>query len=362
MSRKVRLVIFGMLFLTVAANAIYFIYVFSSYKRIVDNVELDVKGISSDSFVNPGHTYTIASANIGFGAYSDDFSFFMDGGKRGRAVSKNAVVENVSGSARTVASLGADFMFFQEVDYYGTRSHFVDEVRIIENVVEDVASESFNSVYAVNYDSPYIFYPIHEPHGKNKSGILSLSKYNITYAVRKSLPVETGVYKVLDLDRCYSKIYFNVSNGKNLVLYNVHLSAYTKDERIGRNQIVMLINDMKSDYLEGNYVVAGGDFNKELIPNASELFGFVPNGENWSKPFPVDVIDFHFRLVPPEYNEERIPTVRDTSAPYGKNTYVSILDGFIVSDNVTVVSSKAIDSKFKYSDHNPVKMEFVLNP
>ena len=40
--------------------------------------------------------------------------------------------------------------------------------------------------------------------------------------------------------------------------------------------------------------------------------------------------------------------------------YINVLDGFIVSDNVRVNSVRNIDTGFAYSDHNPVRMEFVL--
>ena len=38
-----------------------------------------------------GELYRVASYNIGFGAYSNDYSFFMDGGKESRARSPEAV-------------------------------------------------------------------------------------------------------------------------------------------------------------------------------------------------------------------------------------------------------------------------------
>ena len=36
-----------------------------------------------------------------------------------------------------------------------------------------------------------------------------------------------------------------------------------------------------------------------------------------------------------------------------------VIDGFIVSDNVAVHSVKTKDEQFKYTDHQPVKMEVV---
>jgi exonuclease III len=40
---------------------------------------------------------------------------------------------------------------------------------------------------------------------------------------------------------------------------------------------------------------------------------------------------------------------------------VLVVDGFLVSDNVTVLEKHVIDADFETSDHNPVSMTFVLN-
>jgi exonuclease III len=37
-----------------------------------------------------------------------------------------------------------------------------------------------------------------------------------------------------------------------------------------------------------------------------------------------------------------------------------VIDGFIVSPNVEVLSVQTIDLDFKNSDHNPVKLTFAL--
>lgn len=36
------------------------------------------------------------------------------------------------------------------------------------------------------------------------------------------------------------------------------------------------------------------------------------------------------------------------------------MDGILVSDNIEVLSCETVDTAFAYSDHNPVKMKFVL--
>ena len=82
---------------------------------------------------------------------------------------------------------------------------------------------------------------------------------------RISLPVEAGFMKLLDLDRCYSKSWIPVADGRHLVLYNLHLSAYSNDGTIADEQLALLTADMKAEYEAGNYVVGGGDFNKDYF-------------------------------------------------------------------------------------------------
>ena len=50
----------------------------------------------------------------------------------------------------------------------------------------------------------------------------------------------------------------------------------------------------------------------------------------------------------------------DTDQPYSESDFVVTVDGFLVSDNVTVEDALVLDTGFKWSDHNPVYMDFVL--
>lgn len=91
--------------------------------------------------------------------------------------------------------------------------------------------DGYDSMFTVNFDSPYLFYPITKPHGKSYAGMLTLSKFNVESGLRRSLPIENGFMKFVDLDRCYSVSRITVENGKELVLYTLHLSAYTSTEQ-----------------------------------------------------------------------------------------------------------------------------------
>ncbi len=82
--------------------------------------------------------------------------------------------------------------------------------------------------------------------------------------------------------------------------------------------------------------------------------------ENWAQPFPIDLMDDSFKLVGPLDEANPVPSCRNADSPYTPDSFVLTIDGFVVSDNVEVVESKVLDTGFKYSDHNPVYMDFIL--
>ncbi len=351
---KILLAIAGVLVLTVG---IYAVYVFSSYYRLEDNMPLMVTpGEAAADAVSPGETYRVASYNIGFGAYSDDFTFFMDGGKESRARSAQAVEENVTGALAEIQALQPDFALLQEVDVDGTRSHHVDELTMI---LEALGGD-YDASFAQNYDSPYLFWPLLSPHGANRSGLVTMSRYAITSALRRSLPIEESLMKLVDLDRCYSVHRIAVEGGKELVLYHFHLSAYTSDGTIAEEQLEMLLSDMLAEYEAGNYVIGGGDFNKDLLGNSDEVFGVSGEEYTWAQPIPAELIPEGLAVIAPLDEDDPIPSCRNTDMPYGPENYVVMVDGFIVSDNVTVVSRGTVDTGFRWSDHNPVYLDFQL--
>ncbi len=330
----------------------YLLYVVISYERLPDNLSLEVKGEATEA-VPTDSALSLVSYNIGFGAYSADYSFFMDGGEYSRAYSADAVRKNTGGALETLKAQNADFILLQEVDTDGTRSYHIDQTEIFAKSLV-----GFDYSFAQNYNSPYFLYPFNQPIGANKSGIMTFSAYDISSSLRRSLPIEESLYKYLDLDRAYSVSMLKTDNGKMLALYNVHLSAYTSDGSIADEQIKLLANDIKEQYAKGNYVVVAGDFNKDMLGDSSKYFKRTEGDFTWAKPFNSSLLPEGFTA----YSGENAPTCRNADSAFrGDGTdFVLSVDGVIVSDNVEVVLCETVDNAFEYSDHNPVKLEFVL--
>ncbi len=356
-----------LLALIVAALA-YVGYVFFSYSRIEDNAPLAVaaarageSGETGESTpaapvaLKTGVTYTITTYNIGFGAYTPEFTFFMDGGKQSRAASKESVETHIDSAYRRILSYAPDFALFQEVDTNSTRSYHVNEKEAAREVFEEYAS-----VFAINYHSAYLMYPLTKPHGKSNSGIITFSKTGISSAVRRSLPISGGVKKLLDLDRCYSVSRMPLENGKEFVLYNVHTSAYGGSDEIRAAQMTMLFSDMQAEYEKGNYCVAGGDFNHDFTGTSVKDI----NGEegetafDWAQPFPAELLPENVTRAINYEGGKQQPTCRNCDVPYKEGNYTVIVDGFLYTSNVRAEYVENVQTGFTDSDHNPVLMKF----
>ncbi|MCR5216812.1 MAG: endonuclease/exonuclease/phosphatase family protein [Lachnospiraceae bacterium] len=331
-------------------------YVFGTYSRIEDNLELNV---THNSLMDPCQTnteYTIFTQNLGFGAYTADFTFFMDGGDDSVAESAESVKNCTNAACSVTSQFHPDFIFYQEVDVDGDRSKHVNQTAILKEFFS-----SYDEVFACNYHSAYLFYPVTDPIGQATSGIETFSRYPISSSLRRSFPITTGFGKVVDLDRCYSITHVPVNNGKELVLFNLHSSAYAGSPEIRTAQMTKLFNDMKEQKDLGNYVICGGDWNHDFTCSSVEYFNGIKDVEyGWCQPFPDSMIPEGFEKQIAYDTQELVSTTRNTNIPYGEDSFLAILDGFITSDNITVTSLQNYDTAYAYTDHNPVIMTFVL--
>ena len=226
----------------------------------------------------------------------------------------------------------------------------------------------YASVYAENFHTANLFYPFHDPIGRTNAGILTLSRYRTDRAVRRSFPVTTNfIDKLFDLDRCFAVHYLPVAESeKELVLINLHMSAYDEGGTIRAEQLKMLNAVLAEERDKGNYVIAGGDFNHCLIADrfasdeeALQYFKSEQKTPDWVKNSVLHQAEIAqgFSIAA----SLNAATCRGADIPYtaGVN-YSTVIDGLLVSDNVTVIEEETVDTQFAYSDHNPVRLKFRI--
>ena len=346
----------------------YVTYLSANYYRIRDNQVLTIEN-NQTADITLDTTYSISTFNIGFGAYDREFDFFMDSGvmadgtvvsgTRAKAESKERVLENTNGAIDIIENLATDFVFLQEVDTDSTRSYFVNQYEMFQN-----ALEGYSSSFASNFHSGYLIYPFNDHIGSIQSGVATFSKYEIAESVRRSFPVdESFVNKFFDLDRCFVVNRLNIEGSdKQLVLVNLHMSAYDEGGVIRAQQLEMLKNFISAEYSKGNYVIAGGDWNHD-IADSLEYFPSQQQIPAWVQQITEEDIPDGFSFA----KTLNAPTCRAAEMPYTEGVnYTVVIDGFLVSDNIQIETISNIDTingkdiSFLYSDHNAVKMSFTL--
>jgi len=315
-------------------------------------VELQKTGSKT---LTAGSQVTLMTWNVGYSGLGAGSDFFMDGGTHVKSADKATVKQYLAGIADTVnreRSQGADIILAQEVDQNSMRSYHIDE---------RTALASGDTEFAKNFSCPFIPYPM-PPIGQVNSGILTTSEYGIDQANRISLPTPfKWPVRIANLKRCLLVSYIPVEGtGHDLVVVNLHLEAY--DDGSGKAaQTAVLKQLLASEYEKGNYVIAGGDFNQEF-PDAVQTY---PNThpELWT-PGSLDT-----SMIPDGFTfayDLSAPSCRLLNQPYQpedtEGTQYYVIDGFILSPNVTLTEVKTLQENFANSDHNPVRIRVTLNP
>ena len=293
-------------------------------------------------------TMSLTTLNTGYSSLDKSQDFFLEGGKHGRCVSRDKTQTNLKLIVRMLRQINSDFYFLQEVDQPCRRSCFTNQMRYISKKFND-----YNSSYAYNYKVKYVPLPIFKPMGSVMSGLLSLSKYKIISSKRYQLKGKESFFKrIFFLKRCMMVNTITCKEGRELILINIHLSAYDKGGYLRKQQIDHLIEYIKEISKTNKYVIIGGDWN-HLLDNSI----YQEDMPEWVSLVPDKLFKTSYKMV----YDKTVNTVRSEDTPYikGKN-FETIIDGFLVSPAIEVVKVKTIDHEFKYTDHNPVTITFKL--
>lgn len=346
------LLIIILVIITVAVAGLGWLCV-NEYKPDADTELKVYHSAAQAKALHQGDTLSVLSWNIGYAGLGEDSDFFMDGGEEVAAADRATVYKYLNGVCDTVYGDKAstpDIVMFQEVDQNSTRTYGIDETEYLGRG---------NNSYALNFCSLYVPYPL-PPIGRVNSGLLTSTEYEVESANRISLPCPfKWPVSVVNLKRCLLVNRIPIADSdKQLVVVNMHLEAYDSGEgKIAQTK--QLLDFITDEYNKGNYVIAGGDFNQvfpgslDKYPNTHpELWepGVIEDNmlsEGWTLAYDIDT-----------------PTCRLLNQPYDaedtENTQYYVIDGFILSPNVSLNTVQTLNCGFENSDHNPVSMSITL--
>ena len=352
MSKKAKtlLRIFGIFVCVVLVFALCFIGWLSIREFDPDEVVTLEKYQNLTEEEYPSENIKILTFNIGYGNLNKDADSFLDGGTEVRSGDKETVMQNVAAITATMINAKADVYFVQEIDENSTRSFGINQRENFANSVKG------DSAYAQNYLCDFVPFPL-PPIGKVNSGVMTLTDFKMNNAERIALPCPfSWPVSAANLKRCLLVTYHDIEGSSaDLVLVNLHLEAYDNGEgKIAQTK--MLWEILEREYAKGNYVIAGGDFN-QMFPGTEEKYPIF-TAELW-KPGVLEE-----SALPEGWQyvfDGSVPTCRLLNKPYDEETSQHyVIDGFIISPNVELVSAETLDCGFEFSDHNPVLMEIKL--
>ncbi len=296
-----------------------------------------------------GTQLTVVSFNTGYAGLDRTQDFFMDGGTKVKPESESAVRDNMSRMLGALSLQDAQIVLLQEVDEDSARSFHVNQKEYYRRGL------AMNAAMAYNYKCEFVPFPW-PPFGKVTSGVVTLTRLNVTSAERVALPVPfSWPVRTANLKRCLLVERVPVQDTeKELVIINLHLEAYDDGEGKAA-QTRQLLELLEAEVNKGNYVIAGGDFN-QTFPDAPAMPVVEP--DSW-QPGLLSALPEGLSYV----YDAATPTCRSLQRPYSGDrtaTQFYVIDGFILSDNLKVNHVETVDLNFQNSDHNPVLLQVTL--
>ncbi len=264
--------------------------------------------------------FTISTLNVKSGISVLDLSQVDD------------IINNITFLAEDILAEKSDFIFLQELDKRSTRSKNINQLLLLTNMLSMYGYSS-----ASNIKINYLVLPMGPYEGIVNQNLMNLSKYTVVEGTRVKLPVDFPWYKAIiapDDAMLISRI--KTVAGPELVLINVQIQNLTNIEEI----FVIIKCFLEAEYSKGNYVILGGDFNKEIAP-------IDPNAKISTKHKELNFLNMDGFLWAVDQN--------NASTQDGQ-----LRSGFLISDNINLLDVETLSKDFLYSTHSEVRMTFSL--
>jgi len=297
---------------------------------------------------------TLITWNIGYCGLDKGMDFFYDGGTRVRPTD-SAFQKSLNGVFHFLSHNDTvDFILLQEVDTASRRSYYTNEMNVFSQ-----ALTNFDWCFAVNYNTKYVPVPVFNPMGAVVSGITTFSRFSPLSSERYAYPLNyPWPMNLVMLDRCFMLQRYELTDGKELVLINLHNSAFDNADLLRQYELWMLRGFLLTEYGQGNYVIVGGDWN-ENPPGYEKQFFHTGYFKKYGSPqIPADYLPdtWHYGF------DKKTPTNREVYEAYRPGlTPTTTIDFFITSPNIVINNVQALNVGFEFSDHQPVSISLTLS-
>jgi endonuclease/exonuclease/phosphatase family metal-dependent hydrolase len=297
-------------------------------------------------------TLTLVTWNMGYSGLGKEMDFFYEDGEKVRPDRDlyDRYIKGITEWIRHHEEVG--LFLFQEVDQRAKRSYRDDQVKRIQNSLP-----GHHVLFTPNYRVRFVPLPFLHPMGRVNSGLVLAGRICLREARRYAFPPdESWPTRLFMLQRCFLRVEMTFNN-EQLTVINTHNSAYDETGEAKSVQLDMLRREALDAYRNGNFVIAGGDWNQN--PPGYQQTGITSGDavKTIQPLIPASLMPEGWKWV---YDPSQ-PTNRDVNKPYVRGeTRTTLIDYFLVSPNVEVLEVKTIPVAFEFTDHQPVYMKVRL--
>jgi endonuclease/exonuclease/phosphatase family metal-dependent hydrolase len=289
-------------------------------------------------------TISVITWNLGYSGLGRGSDFFADGGRSWLPPGPGTTRESAGAIAAWLGESDADIILTQE----NARASVVNYWTDLKGRT-DRALAGYQRLFHADFRTRYLPPPL-----RISNGMATYARHGLVQSEIWPMPSDGDPYDGLIRRRYGALATYVEGPGGCWVFVNVHTSAFDEGGALRKRQVATLLERAVAAHALGYRVVMGGDFNLRLV---ATQFPHTTEDEylGWIHDFDPEVLPEGWRVVA----DGATPSVRTNERAYqpGEN-YTTVIDGFVVSPGVDVMSVAGVELGFRHSDHQPVRARF----
>lgn len=301
---------------------------------------------NEEALQGPPGTFRLATLNAGYA--------FGPANNTATRVPKEQIEANLDALGRALASLHADFIVLQEVDFDSDRTYRIDQLAWIQRHTGHP-----HMAIAYNWDVRYLPWPYWPPaahFGRILSGQALLSRVPIRGQKKIAFPkpdTQPFWYNRFFLDRALHLCTVEI-DGAPLLIGGCHLESYHPASR--RAQARLLAAALQEE--AGTPIVLAGDFNAipdwaEIPPRMAKELGTASTRD--------DSLTYLEQIgLRPLFSAARWATRGEESHTYASFAPMACIDHVFVGGALAIVDGGVCRDSGEASDHFPVWVDCAL--
>ncbi|MDH7598221.1 MAG: endonuclease/exonuclease/phosphatase family protein [Sedimentisphaerales bacterium] len=336
------------------------VYYLTYHPRPVEPVE--VNGDPNAPLLQAGQTVKIMTWNIQYLA-GKARQFFYEGGPD-RRPSRDQIDTALKAVAKTIMDEDPDIICLQEVDDGSKRTDYQDQLALLLSLLPAAYSQHASAFY-----HKARFVPERHILGPVGMKLCTISRYRIHSAVRYQLPLFPSglIAQQFYFKRAVLEVRLPIAGGKDLVVLNTHLDAWTQGTDVSRQQVSFIANFLDRLDQQGLPWCLAGDLNI-LPPGPARSRLSAQYQAEYSEQSELDLLYRRYQAVPslaqangPDYADWFTYWPNGQPDPDRTLDYIFLSSQLLLGPHRVIQRPRGSKDYLQASDHFPIVTQLHLH-